>query len=114
MALSPVIPRGRPHSASGTVRVLKNGQVRLSPDLCIGGYFKILVDVKQKKIVFARAKSGFGTFKVSYSNGQAKSGMVSGISAFRLLGLDVREYVGIYSGYLRNGKVEIDLRCKIF
>lgn len=113
MVLTAVIPRGRPQSREGTVRILRTGVARLSPDLCIGLNFKMFVDVKKKRIVLSKArKESKGSILLWYSNKSARSGIVSIVSAFRDLGLNVKENVGEYVGRIINGRIVIELSKK--
>jgi len=117
LALTQVVPKrtGRPVAEKGTVRILKSGVARLSPDLCLWKQFTVGVDKNKKQIVFKEV-TDLGSAKghmyvMWYSSKAAKSGLISVISALRELNMDGIE--GCYTAKKVRNSIVVDLSKKL-
>lgn len=74
---------------TGTVRVVVNGEVRLSPDLIISPYFLPIPHLEIKEIELKSCtKDADGAKKVYYSNPRAKAGRISLGKVLQALGIE--------------------------
>ena len=115
MALTAVVPKrsGRPQAARSTVRILKTGVARLSPDLCIGSQFTMRVDKKKKRIVLTKiVNSAFNgpIYALWFSSSTAKSGLISVVSALKELGVKAE---GEYAAKRRGNYIMIDVSRRL-
>ena len=115
MTLTQVAPKrtGRPVAEKGTVRILKSGVARLSPDLSLWKQFTVAVDKKKKHIIFTKVTNHVNghMYVMWYSSKAAKSGLISIVSALRELGIENAE--GEYSAKKVKNSIVVNLSKKI-
>ena len=117
MPLTAVVPKrtGRPRAKEGTVRIMKSGVARLSPDLCIGSEFTMHVDMRKKTIVLKKVvNSSFDSgqlYALWYSSKDAKSGLISITSALKQLSLSRVE--GLFAAKKTEKTITINLKHKL-
>jgi len=109
---------GRPKAPEKTVRILRSGIARLSPDLCNDKKcFRPFVDKKKKRIVLKLTDdfSSAENLRVWFSSDAAKSGLISVTSVLRELGLNTKDASGEYAAKFRSQyqDIVIDLSRKL-
>src|ERR1043166_5581261 len=106
---------GRPKAAAKTVRILRSGIARLSPDLCnIDTKFHAFIDKNKKRVILKMAKDDSGNvLRMWFSSDAAKSGLMSFTSVLRELNLDAKQVAGVYAAKVRKQTITVYLSRKV-
>jgi hypothetical protein len=115
LKLNPRRP-GRPSAAEKTVRILRSGVARLSPDLCLGHIWRMEFDIKKKKLhlyVVKKESVAVRTFRLWFSNDTAKSGLLSVGSLCKELDATPEKLAGVYRAVARGLTITIDMSEKL-
>jgi hypothetical protein len=97
----------------GTVKLVANGEVRLSSDLITAERYFVAIVEGSKSILLIpspelKAHRASGTLKVYYSNSRAKSGRISLGPFLRAIGLNLKSLSDKeYPASMTDGKVVI-------